>query len=64
MKKIELFLDVKGWMARFPGNEELIRLFGTDTIPTAFTPAAEPSLVKCEIQKLNPGADVVVLGAR
>ena len=51
-----------GWMAEFygPHADEVVRLFGTNVLPTAFTSQAEHSVVKAEIDRLNPGIEVVL----
>jgi hypothetical protein len=60
MNQIILFNTHDGWMARSigPHASEIVGLFGTDTLPTAFTARAEGELVLQEIQRLNPGIDV------
>ena len=62
MNKITLSIDTVShcWMADFHGDMEIIKTFGTTTIPTAFTDKAAPARVLAAIQKLNPGADVVL----
>ncbi len=57
-KKIELINSKNGWLARFVDDAKVIDLFGTDTIPTAFTEVASPLQVKRSIEKLNPGYEV------
>jgi hypothetical protein len=49
-----------GWLAQFvgPHASEIVGLFGTDCIPTAFTPLADPDAVRVAIQSLNPGVFV------
>jgi len=51
-----------GWMATHTGPHaaDIIRLFCTVTIPTAFTPQADPQMVLREIQANNPDALVVL----
>ena len=56
-RKITLFRTDQGWMAQ-DDDPEVRRLFGTDTIPTAFTATAEPEFVAREIARLNPDAEV------
>ena len=53
-----------GYVAKYEGDAagEIIRLFGADTIPTAFTAQAEPSKVMAEIRRLNPGSVVRMKG--
>lgn len=56
---IEIFLNSKtGWLARFVGDRKVIELFGTDTLPTAFTAQAPVEMVEKAIQKLNPHHEV------
>lgn len=54
---IKIFNSPKGWMARF-SDVSMIELFGTDTIPTAFTEQASPMMVLEAIKKLNPNCEV------
>lgn len=61
MNSIILFRDHKqGWMAQYLGpiREEVIVLFGTDVLPTAFTSDAPAAAVIREIGRLNPGVHV------
>lgn len=60
MYRIELFLDNGTWMAR-SNDPMIVRLFGTDTLPTAFTTYTPVETVKARIERLNPSAQVVVL---
>ena len=57
-KVIEIFVVPSGWVARFVGDENIMKLFNTDTIPTAFTAAADVEVVHSAIQKLNPQHEV------
>lgn len=50
---IKLFIDNGHWMAKF-SEPEIVELFGTDTIETAFMAAAPADRVLPEIQALNP----------
>ena len=59
MKKIRLINSEKGWLARFIDDDDVLQLFGTDTVPTAFTEQASPMVVKAEIERLNPGYKVL-----
>ncbi len=59
MKTIKLINSSQGWLARFINDDKVLRLFGTDTIPTAFTENASPMVVKAQIEKLNPEHKVV-----
>lgn len=51
-----------GWAVRHEGEgaSEIIDLFGTDTLPTPFTPNARADDVLAEVARLNPGAAVVL----
>jgi len=55
---IELRKERTGWVAR---STMFCALFGTDTIPTAFTAQATAERVVREIQHRNPGYQVVVV---
>lgn len=57
--KIELFVTPQGWMSR-TNDPEVFALFGTDTLPTAFTPKASAAAVLAAIQALNPRAVVTL----
>ena len=59
MKQIKLINSKQGWLARFEGDNKVLELFGTDTIQTAFTEEASPMVVKAQIEKLNPGYQVI-----
>jgi hypothetical protein len=53
MNLITLFNTPSGWQARFSGpvlDSIIMPAFGTDTIPTAFTAAADPRKVQRELQ--------------
>lgn len=60
MKSITLFENGNGWVARFENDHDIVALFGTDTIPTAFTSAATASDVLEAIILQNPEHDVVI----
>ena len=59
MKTIKLINSKQGWLARFEDDQNVLQLFGTDTLSTAFTEEASPFLVKTEIEKLNPGFKII-----
>lgn len=61
---INLYRSPQGWMATWvgPEAEKIKRLFGTDTMPTAFTAQASATKVLEAIGKLNPECAVVVIG--
>lgn len=56
---IKLFIDNGHWMATF-SEPEIVELFGTDTIETAFMAAASAERVLSEIQALNPDCNVTI----
>lgn len=62
---ITLFKTNGGWNARFsgPAAEIIWDAFGTDTIPTAFTAAADAGKVQREIQANWPDCVVRIEGA-
>lgn len=55
-------LQARAWVATWEGSEAdaIRRLFGTTTLPTGFTPLAEPETVVAAIQAKNPGYVVEV----
>ena len=59
-KHITLSRTSKGWMAYYHGDAEMIALFGTDILPTAFTAQAEAEYVLAAIQHLNKDCKVTV----
>ena len=60
MKRITIWSNGESWMATFHGDADVIRLFGTDTITTAFLARAEGAKVRREIQELNPDCEVIL----
>ena len=60
MHTIKLWRNGQGWMAT-DSDPTVRELFGTDTLPCAFTAHAEAELVRTRIQALNPDKRVVVL---
>lgn len=56
---IHLFRGKDAWMSRF-SDPEIRALFGTDTIPTAFTLRADKEMVRSTIARLNPGAVITI----
>lgn len=56
---IKLYKAGGVWMAR-DSRSEMIELFGTDTIPTAFMDTMPAENVLREIRRLNPDADVSI----
>ncbi len=63
MKRIDLYRTPEGWQARQFGvdAEECRRLFGTDTLPTAYTARADGEKVRAAIQALNPDHEINIL---
>lgn len=59
MEQIQLFKTSEGWMSR-SDDPLVVEVFGTDTLPTAFTAEAPAAVVLAEIQKLNPQAQVSI----
>jgi len=59
METIKLFKKNEIWMARF-SKPEIRELFGTDTLPTAFTSHISVNTVLTEIERLNPDAVVII----
>ena len=51
---ITLFKAYGSWQAQHSDNKELIKLFGTNTIPTAFTDKIPGEYVLQRIRVLNP----------
>ena len=59
MEQITLSRGLDCWLATFT-DPLVIEAFGSDTIPTAFTPSAPAELVLENIRRLNPGAAVLL----
>lgn len=59
MHTLTLFKTNRGWMVRNT-NPKIVELFGTDTLPCAFTAAADSAYVLAEIKRLNPNCRVVL----
>lgn len=59
-KQITLSRTDKGWMAYYHGDAEMLTLFGTDILPTAFTAQADAETVLAAIQHLNEWHEVTV----
>jgi hypothetical protein len=60
MKNIKLFPKNGAWIAR-TDDAEVIALFGTPDLPTAFTDRTDADQVLAAIQRLNPGANVLII---
>lgn len=56
---ITLFRGRNGWMARYT-DPQVIGLFASDTIPTAYTNHTNPEDVLRNIQRLNPDCIVTI----
>lgn len=56
--RITVFPDSSrnAWLARFEGDAEVLDLFGTDTLPTAYTLRCGGAEVRAALQKFNPSA--------
>lgn len=52
--------DLDGWMATYQGPhaQEIIDLFGTHQLPTAYTDAMGAREVQAKVEALNPGVFV------
>ena len=61
MKQIRLEKTRTGWNAQFLDGGAVKALFGTDTIPTAFTELADSHTVLTAITKANPGFVVSIV---
>jgi len=59
-ERIVLYRGPDAWYAR-TDSERTMELFGTDTLPTAWLPEATPAEVRRDIERLNPGAIVIVI---
>ncbi len=58
--RIEIYKGADGWMAQFMGAQavEIRRLFGTDTLPTAYTERAPADIVWGALAEQNPGQSI------
>jgi hypothetical protein len=54
--------SVAGWMAAYvgPHKEEILNLFGTDTLPLPFMSATRASVVIDTLQRTHPGVEIVL----
>lgn len=59
-QRITLTCGTNAWLATFHDDATILELFGTYTIPTAFTPLATPEAVQASIQTNNPHHIVTV----
>jgi hypothetical protein len=57
LENITLFRTASVWMAK-TDSAEVLSIFGTDTIPTAYMANADAAFVMAEIRRLNPSANV------
>jgi len=57
---ITVYRGRSSWMARFDGDAEVFRLFGTDTLATPYSERTLPNMVRLAIEALNPGHDVIM----
>ena len=62
MNKIYISKNTDCYIATFTGDKEneIKDLFGTNSLPTPFMPAADPQEVRAAMQKNNPDAEVVL----
>ena len=62
MNKIVLFKTSVAWYAKLEGPHaaQVRDLFGTDTIPTAYTGEADAKTVQAHVAFMNPGVEVSV----
>ena len=58
-----LFRHFDGFWAIQESDPRLIKLFGTDVLPTAFRTTMEAETVRQKIQRLNPDKRIEVKGA-
>lgn len=56
---IELWRGPNAWLAKF-SDPSIKETFGTDTLPTTYTPLAPPRTVIDDLIARNPGVDVWV----
>ena len=62
MKKIiKLFRKNGVWFAQYINDEEITRLFKTDTLETGFPAAVKSEIVLKSVQSNNPNHKVVAL---
>jgi hypothetical protein len=59
MKNIKLFARNGAWIAR-TDDAQVIALFGTPDLPTAFTTRTDAGQVLAAIKSLNPNANVSI----
>lgn len=55
---VQAHLPGHAWVATFHGNRDIIRLFGTDTVPLPFTLHASGQDVRKHVERLYPHAQV------
>lgn len=60
---IELRLINGTWHATETGEREamILELFGTNTLPTAYTDKSDADTVLAGIRRLNPGVEVIIM---
>ena len=58
---IEVFRHERHYLARF-SSPDMLETFEQDTLPTAYTAAADPLDVLASVTRDNPGADVLLVG--
>ena len=62
MDQLTLIRGKNCWLLKFEGPQaqEIIDLFGTDTLPTPWTESADAATVQAEIKRLNGGMPVLL----
>ena len=55
-----IFRGPTAYMVRLVNQPDIVRILGTDIVPTPFTAAAYPDKVLRTITKLNPDCDVQI----
>lgn len=64
MNTILVYRDSDCWMSETlkdgKPDEQLIKYFGTNLLPTAFTVSEKPHVVVKELERLNPTAQVLI----
>jgi hypothetical protein len=59
MKTIALIQTANAWFADFGNDAEILALFGSTILPTAFSHDARYADVRARIQQINPGYEVL-----
>ena len=64
MRTLILYRDGGSWMCEHVNDAHVRSLFGATAIPTCFTDRATASVVRAEIERLNPEAQVLTASDR